>query len=298
MAFITGSAIVIGILLGLLGGGGSILTVPMLVYLAGQPAKSAIVTSLIVVGISSAITTVRYAKRKMVCWKTGFTFGIAGMLGAFIGGRLAAFVPDPILLVLFSSVMLLASFAMIRNKNATANESNCVGDFCPMDLPFAAILFDGILVGVVTGLIGVGGGFLLVPALSLLAGLPIQAAIGTSLFIIVLQSMAALAGHANHMAIDRDLTLIVLACTIGGSFIGSSLSKYIDSRYLKKGFGFFVFALGCLLLYQQLSVQLLEQIKQLLIQHKEFVTGAVSIVVMLMLYRLWSWLHWQKPDQQ
>lgn len=297
MAIIIGSAVVIGLLLGLLGGGGSILTVPMLVYLAGQPTKSAIVTSLIVVGISSAITVLRYAWRKLVCWKTGFTFGVAGMFGAYIGGRLAAFIPDPILLVLFALVMLLASFAMMRNRPTGSSETACIEDFCPMNLPVSAILFDGILVGVVTGLIGVGGGFLLVPALTLLAGLPIQAAIGTSLFIIVLQSMAALAGHAQHMILDRELTVLITACTIGGSFVGSGLGKYIDGRYLKKGFGVFVLLLGCLLLYQEMSAQLVEQVRQLLIRHKEFVTGAASIVVLLMLYRLWSWLHWQQPKR-
>ncbi len=297
MLLITGAAVIIGLLLGLLGGGGSILTVPMLVYLAGQPVKSAIVTSLIVVGISSAVTVIRYARRKLVCWKTGLTFGVAGMFGAYLGGRLAAFVPDPILLVLFAAVMLFASSAMIRSNKSTADQTTCTVDFCPMDLPVSAILFDGVLVGVVTGLIGVGGGFLLVPALTLLAGLPIQAAIGTSLFIIVLQSLAALAGHANHMAIDRDLTLLILACTTGGSFIGASLSRFIDGRHLKKGFGVFVFLLGCVLLYQEVSAQLLEQIRQLLIRHKEFVTGAVSIVIVLMLYRLWSWLHWKNPER-
>nr|WP_305907031.1 sulfite exporter TauE/SafE family protein [Methylomarinum sp. Ch1-1]MDP4519748.1 sulfite exporter TauE/SafE family protein [Methylomarinum sp. Ch1-1] len=160
-----------------------------------------------------------------------------------------------------------------------------------MNLPVSAILFDGVLVGLVTGLIGVGGGFLLVPALALLAGLPIQAAIGTSLFIIVLQSLAALAGHANHMSINIELTLLVTSCAVFGSLIGGQLTKIIDSQYLKRGFGVFVFLLGSFLLYQEISAELIAQIKQLLIEHKEFIKGASTIIVTLMLYRLWSRLH-------
>lgn len=291
MSLIIGLSIVIGILLGLLGGGGSILTVPVLVYLAGLSAKNAIVTSLIVVCITCAIAVTNYARRRLVCWKTGITFGVAGMLGAFIGGRLSAYIPDPILLVLFASVMMIASIAMIRNKGSNKTENNCGDNFCPINLPVSAILFDGILVGLVTGLIGVGGGFLLVPALTLLAGLPIQAAIGTSLFIIVLQSMAALAGHANHMDINPDLTALVTVCAVSGSFIGSSLAKVINSRYLKRGFGIFVFFLGSFLLYQEMSAELIEQIKQLIIEHKEFIKGALTIIITLMFYRLWAWLH-------
>lgn len=293
MGFLIAASIAIGVLLGLFGGGGSILTVPVLVYLAGLTAKNAIVTSLIVVCITSTITVFNFARRKLVCWKTGLTFGVAGMAGAFVGGRLAAFVPDPILLVLFAVVMLLASLAMMRSAPQTTGDNSCGDSFCPMNLPVSAILFDGVLVGLVTGLIGVGGGFLLVPALTLLAGLPIQAAIGTSLFIIVLQSLAALAGHANHMAIDSQLTLLVLVCAIAGSLVGSQLGKHIDGRVLKRGFGVFVFLLGGFLLYQELSAELIAQIEALIIEHKEFVKGALTIIIVLMLYRLWSWLHWK-----
>ncbi len=293
MAILIFAAVTIGILLGLLGGGGSILTVPVLVYLASLSAKSAIVTSLIVVCITSAIAVISYARRKLVCWKTGITFGVAGMLGAYIGGRLAAFIPDPILLVLFASVMLLAATAMIRNKSTTNPHPNCVDSFCPMNLPVSAILFDGILVGLVTGLIGVGGGFLLVPALALLAGLPIQAAIGTSLFIIVLQSVAALGGHASHMVVDVELTLLVTIAAVSGSLIGSNLAKFVNSLYLKRGFGIFVFLLGCFVLYQEISPELIDQISELVMLHKEFITGAATITVTLLLYRLWSWLHWK-----
>lgn len=284
-------AILIGILLGLLGGGGSILTVPVLVYLADLSTRSAIVTSLVVVCITSFIAVLNHAKAGRVCWKTGITFGLAGMGGAFIGGRIAAYIPDPILLVLFASVMLVASLAMLRNKPGKDSIRQAGEKLCPQNLPVAAILFDGLLVGLITGLVGVGGGFLLVPALNYLAGLPMHAAIGTSLFIIVIQALAALAGHANHFQIDLPLTVLVTCCAVAGSFIGSQLSGKISSRQLKRGFGVFVFLLGCFLLYKEINQQILAQIQQLLSERREFIFGALSLLLLLSFYRLWSWLH-------
>ncbi len=284
----------IGVLLGLLGGGGSILTVPVLVYLADLSTKSAIVTSLIVVCITSSIAVINHAKAGRVCWKTGGIFGTAGMAGAFMGGRMAAYIPDPILLVLFASVMLVASLAMLRNKKAQNATPQVAGKLCPQHLPVAAILFDGVLVGLITGLVGVGGGFLLVPALNYLAGLPIRAAIGTSLFIIVVQALAALAGHASHLDINVSLTALVTGCAVAGSFAGSHLSTKVSSDALKRGFGVFVFCLGCFLLYKEINQQIIHQFTQLFIAHREFILGAVSLSGGLLLYRLWSWLHTDK----
>ncbi len=292
MTLIALLSIVIGILLGLLGGGGSILTVPVLVYLAKLSAQEAIVTSLIVVCLTSLIAVVQHARHRRVCWKTGLTFGTAGMLGAFYGGQLSAYIPDAILLVLFALIMIIASISMIRKpKNAPAPIQNCEENFCPKNLPVSAILLDGVLVGLITGLIGVGGGFLLVPALTLLAGLPIQAAIGTSLFIIVLQSISALAGHAGHIDLNIPLTATVTLCAIVGSFVGSYLSHIIHTRHLKPGFGVFVLLLGSFLLYQEMSQQLIVQIHDLIIQNKEFLLGGLSILLILAFYRFWAWLH-------
>ncbi len=284
-------SVLIGILLGLLGGGGSILTVPVLVYFAELSTKAAIVTSLVVVCITSAIAVIKHAREGRVCWKTGLTFGSAGMVGAFLGGRIAAYIPDPVLLVLFAAVMLVASLAMLRNKKEKVAEHKPAGALCPQDLPIAAILFDGVLVGLITGLVGVGGGFLLVPALNYLAGLPIRAAIGTSLFIIVMQALAALAGHASHLELNPSLTALVTACAIAGSFMGAHFSAKVSSSHLKRGFGVFVFCLGCFLLYKEINQQILAQFVQLFMAHREFILGATSIIGSLLLYRLWSWLH-------
>ncbi len=285
-------SIIIGVLLGLLGGGGSILTVPVLVYLAHLNAQQAIVTSLIVVCLTSLIAVISHARHRRVCWKTGVTFGLAGMIGAYVGGRLSAYIPDAILLALFALIMIAASFSMIKKpKTVPAGVENCQENFCPKNLPISAILLDGVLVGLITGLIGVGGGFLLVPALTLLAGLPIQAAIGTSLFIIVLQSISALFGHAGHIELNLELTALVTLCAIAGSFLGSYLSGIIHSRLLKPGFGYFVLLLGSFLLFQEMSVELIQQILDLVIQHQEFFLGAISIVLTLLFYRFWAWLH-------
>lgn len=283
-------AILIGLLLGLLGGGGSILTVPVLVYVADLSAKNAIVTSLIVVGLTSVIAVINHARHGFVCWKTGATFGTAGMIGAFLGGRSSAHVPDPILLVLFAGVMIAASVSMLR-KQPLALEPVESKNLCPIHLPVMAILFDGLLVGFVTGLVGVGGGFLLVPALNFLAGLPMHAAIGTSLFIIVLQSGAALAGHAGHMHIDPELTALVAGFAIFGSLIGSFASGRISSRYLKPGFGVFVLILGGFILVKELNIEIVDQTQQLIDEHSDFISGGLAVIGLFLMYRLWLSLH-------
>lgn len=288
-------AILIGVLLGLLGGGGSILTVPVLVYLADIPTKSAIIMSLIIVGSTSLIASYNHARQGHVCWKTGAIFGSAGMIGAFLGGRLTAYIPDALLLILLGMVMLAASLSMIfKNKTQPTDHDKCSVNnaICPLELPVLAILLDGFLLGVITGLVGVGGGFLLVPALVHLAKLPIHAAIGTSLFIIALQSSAALAGHASHIAdIAPALTLLITCLAIIGSFIGSKLANYVPADYLKRGFGYFVLILGGYLLYREINQSIISQIQTLIEENREFMIGASSVLAFMLVYRLWAWLH-------
>jgi uncharacterized membrane protein YfcA len=293
MLLLIALSLLVGILLGLLGGGGSILTVPILVYLAGLSAKNAIITSLIVVCLTSTIAVINHARHGQVCWTVGLTFGMTGMVGAFLGGRLATYVPDSLLLVLFAVIMLAASVSMLRNKKTPAPQPSrsCLQKPCPQRLPFIALMLDGFLVGSMTGLIGVGGGFLMVPALNNLAGLPIHAAIGTSLFIIIIQSSAALAGHANHMTIDILLTGLFSAFAIIGSFVGSSLSGKIPGRHLRRGFGLFVFILGCFLLYREINPPMIAQITDLVIRHQDFILGASTILLIMLSYRIWLWAH-------
>ena len=230
MTLILGLAAGIGLLLGMLGGGGSILTVPMLVYLAAMPAKTAMATSLVVVGTTSVIAMLGHARGGRVCWNTGLVFAVAGMGGAYGGGRLAGFVPGSVLLLLFGVIMLATAAAMLRGRKAEPGEQGRSQPLCPRRLPILPILFDGIAVGTATGLVGAGGGFLVVPALNLLGGLPMRAAVGTSLLVVALQSFAALAGYASHVELDLHVTGLVTAATVIGSLAGGRLSDRKSTR--------------------------------------------------------------------
>jgi len=292
MLLVSVLAIIIGILLGLLGGGGSILTVPVLVYLADIPTKSAIITSLFVVGSTSLIATITHASKKHVCWKTGAIFGSAGMIGAFSGGRLSTYIPDALLLILLALVMLAASLSMLFKKAPISTDTEIENlSFCPKELPILAVLLDGFFLGIITGLVGVGGGFLLVPALMHLARLPVHAAIGTSLFIICLQSSAALAGHYGNITINVELTIIISCLAILGSFVGAKIAPLFPAATLKRSFGYFVLILGSGLLYKEADQSIINQLQLLIKQNQAFISGVSSAVILAILYRVWVWLH-------
>ena len=180
-------SLLIGALLGLLGGGGSILTVPLLVYVFGLEPKQAIASSLAIVALASVAGAVQYWRKGDVKLRTGLPFGLAGMAGAYVGGRAAAFVDGALLLLLFAAMMLLTSAAMWRGRRVPVEVSAGTR-------PVARLVAQGLAVGLFTGLIGAGGGFLIVPALALWAGLPMPAAVGTSLLIIVLEQRRRILG--------------------------------------------------------------------------------------------------------
>jgi uncharacterized membrane protein YfcA len=239
-------SVLIGIALGLLGGGGSMLTTPILLYAMHLPAKEAIATSLIVVGTTSATAAIQHARSGNVSWQAGFIFGVAGMTGAYVGGRGAAYVPDRLLLGLFAAMMLGTAAAMFRGRKDDGVEA---GDDAP---PFLKTALIGLVVGVVPGLVGAGGGFLIVPALTLAAGLPMRKAVGTSLLVIALNSVAGYAGHAGHVSVDYGLAASVTSAAVAGSFVGSALNKRIPAAALRKGFAVFVLVLGLFVMSQQL----------------------------------------------
>lgn len=240
-------ALVIGMSLGLLGGGGSILTVPVLIYILAVPPKSAIAMSLFVVGVTSGVAMLIHARRGRVSFRTGLLFGPASMLGAFAGGRLAHFVPDVILLLGFSLMMLGSAAGMLRKRAEPATQSPA-----PHKPPILKTALLGVSVGLVTGLIGAGGGFVIVPALVLLAGLPIRVAVGTSLLVIMMSSSAAFAGYLGHVEINWLLTGVVTASAIIGSLAGGGLASRIPERSLRTGFAWFVAVMGVALLSGQI----------------------------------------------
>lgn len=231
-------AVVVGMTLGLLGGGGSILMVPLLVYVAGMDAKEAIATSLLVVGVTSAVGAVSHARAGRVQWRTGLIFGAAGMAGAYAGGRLAEFIPGEVLLVGFALMMLATSVAMLRGRKPV--DPGKVHD----RLPVGKIVLEGLVVGLVTGIVGAGGGFLVVPALALLGGLPMPVAVGTSLVVIAMKSTAGLAGYLASVQIDWGTAGLVTLAAVLGALVGGRFAGLIPPETLRKVFGWFVLVMA------------------------------------------------------
>lgn len=249
-------SVVIGLSLGVLGGGGSILTVPILVYVAGFEAKEAIAASLFVVGVTSAVSVISHARGGRVMWRTGLLFGAAGMAGAFVGGLLGGHIPGEILLIAFALMMVATSVAMLRGRKKASEPNASSGSTGHAELPLGRVLLDGAVVGLVTGLVGAGGGFLVVPALALLGGLPMSIAVGTSLVVIAMKSFAGLAGYLTTVHLDWGVTLAVTAAAIVGTLIGSKVAGKIPEAALRKAFGWFVLAMGAFVLIQQAPADL------------------------------------------
>ncbi len=244
-------AIAIGLSLGLLGSGGSILTVPVLVYLLGQPEKLAIAGSLAIVGAIAAAGSLPYIRSRLVNWRAVVLFGAPGMAGTYIGAWLAAFVSGAFQLTLFAGVMLAASVLMLRPINLDKAASQTAA------APRAVwkITLDGLIVGIITGLVGVGGGFLVVPALVLLGGLSMRQAVGTSLVIIALKSFSGFYKYLDVLAVeglDLDWQIIGLVTVLGiaGSFAGSLIGNLVPQDKLKKGFGIFLIIMGGYILFK------------------------------------------------
>lgn len=244
----TAAALAMGFTLGLLGGGGSILAVPILVYLLGVDPKAAIATSLLVVGSTAAAALLNHARAGNVAWRTGLIFGVFAMAGAFGGGAMARFIPGAVLLALFAGLMLVTAVAMLRSRTR---------ELAPRDaaeLPVLKVALEGVVVGGVTGLVGAGGGFLVVPALVLLGGLSMKRAIGTSLMVIAMKSFAGFTGYMAHVDADYRLALSFTALALLGSLFGSTAARHIEAAKLRKGFAYFVLVMGVVILVQELAV--------------------------------------------
>ncbi|MFG1612083.1 sulfite exporter TauE/SafE family protein [Nonomuraea wenchangensis] len=239
------AAALIGVTLGLFGGGGSILAVPVLVYLAGVPARQAIAMSLLVVAVTSAVSAIGHARAGRIRWRTGLVFGAAGMAGAYVGGLIGPHLPEALLMAAFAAMMLATAIAMIRGRRTPR------GTPARDELPVLHVVAEGVAVGAVTGLVGAGGGFLVVPALVLLGGLPMGVAVGTSLLVIAMKSLAGLAGYLHSVPIDWSLALPVTAAAVVGGLAGGSLAGRIDGQRARAAFGWFVLAMGVFVLVQQ-----------------------------------------------
>jgi uncharacterized protein len=242
-------ALAVGLSLGMLGGGGSILTVPILRYALGMEGHEAIAMSLLVVGMTSLGGLIPHARRGRVQWRTGVVFGGAGMLGAFLAGRVAHRVPAALLLSGFALMMFATAFAMLRERRAPAPSPAAAA----AALPLAKVLGEGLVVGAVTGLVGAGGGFLVVPALVLIGKLPMDLAVGTSLLVIAMKSFAGLAGFLGHTSPDLRLAAWISAAAVVGSVVGGALAGRVKSETLRKTFGWMVIAMAFFIVVQELA---------------------------------------------
>lgn len=255
------AAIIMGLSLGLIGGGGSILTVPILVYLFGVDPVVSTSYSLFVVGLTSLIGSYSHFKNGNVHLRAALIFGIPSILSVYTVRKfLVPVIPDPFfhvgtfdvtkpvfVMVLFAVLMLFASVSMIRKTKKVANESSEINYNYPL------IFIEGLLVGGVTGLVGAGGGFLIIPALVLLAGLPMKQAVGTSLLIIAFKSLIGFTGDlGSTLSIDYTFMLLFSAFAIVGIVGGSYLSKFISNEKLKPLFGWFVLVMGFYILGKEL----------------------------------------------
>lgn len=238
-------ALLVGVTLGLLGGGGSILMVPLLVYVAGMDVKEAIAASLVAVGVTAAVSVVGHARAGRVRWRTGLLFGLAGMAGAFGGGLIGGHLPGQLLLAAFALMMVATAVAMLRGRRTPDSTK------AHSELPVGRVLLDGVIVGLVTGLVGAGGGFLVVPALALLGGLPMGVAVGTSLLVIAMKSFAGLTGYLITVSLHWPLVGAVTLAAVVGSLVGARLVDRIPADALRRTFGWFVLAMGAFVLIQQ-----------------------------------------------
>ena len=243
-------AALMGISLGLLGGGGSILAVPILKYALGFGAKEAIASSLAVVGATSLFGAVSHWREGRVRWRTGLVFGLVAMAGAYLGAEyLAPFLSGATQLALFGVVMLVAAFLMFREgesaRDAPGTEKGTLAR------TYLLLLFAvGGAVGILTGLVGVGGGFLIVPALVLLAKVPMKEAVGTSLLVIALNSFAGFAGYLGEVSFQWGLMVLFAALAVAGSFAGTYLVRFVPQGALKRSFAVFLIVMAAFILYE------------------------------------------------
>ncbi|MBK9123745.1 MAG: sulfite exporter TauE/SafE family protein [Chloroflexi bacterium] len=235
----------IGLLLGLLGGGGSILTVPALVYVLGQPAQAAVTASLVIVGSSSAFGATMRRGSGSLNIAVALLFGLSGMGAAYLTANLASSIPSVVLMLMFALLMLVVGIMMIARPHIEHVEA-------PRSQPVKVVVV-GAAVGALTGVLGVGGGFLIVPALVMLVGLPMSQAVGTSLIVIAMNSVAGLAGHLSGASLDWALIATFALAGFVGTYLGTRLNARIGAGMLRKGFALFVIILALMLLADNLG---------------------------------------------
>lgn len=245
-------AALIGLSLGLMGGGGSTLTVPTFVYVLGFGAKQSIVMSLPVVGVTSFVGAVDHLRRGNVRLRTGVSFGLIAMAGSYAGARLAVFIPGAVQLTLLAIVMIASATAMLRSSGkpdgAPIARAGMPGEV--IQVAFARMAIAGVGVGLLTGMVGIGGGFLIVPALVILCNVAMKEAIGTSLLVIAMNSVAGFAGYYGTVALPWRFLAGFTVISASGVLAGSRLVEFVPVHALKRGFAVFLLAIATLMLIE------------------------------------------------
>lgn len=251
------ASIFVGIVLGLLGGGGSILSIPILVYLFHIEPVRASAYSLFIVGMTSLVGAIPKYREHLVNLRTGILFGIPSIAAIFSTRKwIVPMIPDELttigdfvltrrllLLGLFAVLMILAALPMIRGKKEIDSQNKRFKTFL--------VIVEGSLIGLLTGLVGAGGGFLIIPALVFLTGLPFKTAVGTSLFIIAINSLLGFAGDLLNYSMNWQFLLSITALAILGIFIGNRFSRKFESHVLKAGFGWLILLMGTYILFRE-----------------------------------------------
>ena len=254
-------ALIIGVVLGLIGGGGSILTVPVLVYLLAINPVTATAYSLFVVGASALVGAFKNMQKKLVDFRTAIVFSIPAFIAVYATRKyMVPAIPESLfsiggfeitknigIMLFFAIIMILASVSMIRENGKKKADAEKISYNYPL------IIIEGIVVGVLTGIVGAGGGFLIIPALVLLAKLPMKKAVATSLLIIAIKSLIGFIGDVQNMNIDWLFLAIFTGLSVVGMFVGIYLNKFIDGKKLKKGFGWFVLLMGVYIIWAEIS---------------------------------------------
>jgi uncharacterized protein len=243
-------AALMGISLGLLGGGGSILAVPILKYVVGFGAKEAIASSLAVVGLTSLFAAIGHWRSGNVNLRVALVFGSVAMAGTYLGARLAVFFSGAAQLALFAVVLIVAAYFMLRENGPKSAEDGLDSDSPGKSMSYGLIVVEGVAVGVLTGLVGVGGGFLVVPALVVLGKVPMKEAVGTSLLVIAMKSAAGFVGYFGQVEVRWGYLALFTAVAIAGSLGGAYLVRYVPQEALKKTFAVFLIVMGVFILYQ------------------------------------------------
>src|SRR5688572_1835086 len=241
-------AVLIGLTLGLLGAGGSILMVPVLVYVLGIAAKPAIAMSLPIVGTTSLIGAISHWRSGNVEMRTAVAFGAIAMIGSYAGARLSTFVTAGVQLTLLGIVMLGAAFSMLRGSKG--QDEPTPGSAPRTKKRIALLAATALAVGLLTGLVGIGGGFLIVPALVLLARVPMKHAVGTSLVVIAMNTFSGYVGYATHTTVPWGFLTAFTAVAIAGILGGTHLTRFVSQAQLKRAFAVFLLCVGAFILYQ------------------------------------------------